>query len=48
MLGNYLQQMTFFLGALRVKLQHSIYKHVFSDIVKISLDPDQGGFLEAS
>ena len=56
-LGNYLQQTTsaddifrgiFFLGALRIKLQQSIYKHVFSAIVKISVDPDQMAFLEAS
>ena len=38
----------FFLGVFRIKLQHSIYKHVFSAIVKISVDPDQVAFLEAS
>ena len=27
-----------------IKLQHSIYKHVFSSIVKISVDPDQVAF----
>ena len=50
MLGNYLQQTmlsdAFFLDALRAKLQHSIYKHIFSAIVKISVDPVQA--LEAS